>query len=200
MSSWTQGHRETSYVEHVARPSIGNKNVSSVMNVKYRTPATCQKHGTLSKHQSYFWVYTRCGILSHSSNNFWHTSIISVSLINTYRTLLQILKIKKKKKTSMTSTLIKSSPLNWQYQMIRTKNHTLEHRSSRLTLFFKMVIHLVISPPPIYLMQPVRVSKCSHPYGFIKISTTKDCSNSHLFKDVSYLEQPLRNSPYSFHN
>ena len=69
------------------------------------------------------------------------------------------------------------SPLSSVSNMLdRLERQTLEHRRScaRLTLFYKIVHHLVAVPLPQYLVQPVRLSRRSHPYGFRQLSTTKD--------------------------
>ena len=69
------------------------------------------------------------------------------------------------------------SPLSSVSNMLdRLEWQTLEHRRScaRLTLFYKIVHHLVAVPLPQYLVQPVRLSRRSHPYGFRQLSTTKD--------------------------
>ena len=69
------------------------------------------------------------------------------------------------------------SPLSSVSNMLdRLEWQTLEHRRScaRLTLFYKIVHHLVAVPLPQYLVQPLRLSRRSHPYGFRQLSTPKD--------------------------
>ena len=69
------------------------------------------------------------------------------------------------------------SPLSSVTNMLdRLEWQTFEHRRScaRLTLFFKIVHHHVAIPLPEYLVQPARISRRSHPYGYRQISNTKD--------------------------
>ena len=69
------------------------------------------------------------------------------------------------------------SPLSSVTNMLdRLEWQTLEHRRScaRLTLFIKIVHHHVAVPLPEYLVQPARIFRRSHPYGYSQISSTKD--------------------------